>query len=765
MIEFIIIVIVIAWVIKNIYNVSFKKKKVPLKISANSHMKKDDRSELKAQLPDPKNECDSLINADSLDDDLATFSISYGYEEAKSKNKTPGRWVSPGETIKIKDFIITNGNFFYGGKLNALDGYDSEASLVDDSLKFQKQIIAYEDDSLGYWPKFISLSPNARGAYLSWLASSRDNPSTPLGYVFIYFYGLERRILVDAPKGDVDNNEFSALFDEIARLKGAYGHSRSFFNYSTRLLELMCLIRSDVVSIQDENYTPASDSLLFKHQLATVVGAGTPISADIALLWLKYYPEYNLRTPARRCDKEFSRLFKMRYTQKFGDGFIVKPNKTRLKLGYYPASSSLRGVDIAKQDLPDPSVLKAPVKKLIAIADICTEELDAYSRYLGRKETSREDISAILLLPDELINIGDSTVIGKFKQWADAKISECYGLVSVSDFWSQTETPLPSKINKKEMELVYNLTKKAGYGIAPDPRFHHAKLSLDGNLVLFKEGHGEFFEPSQGFNEVGMALRLGAMVANIDDHLHDLELTVLHQLIDHDSKLSPIEKRSLHAYLIWRLNTPANMTGLKSRIEKLGPMEKHAVSHTLISIALADGKITPSEVKQLEKMYVTLGLDKSLVTSDIHQVRSTRKVVDIKISNIQLQGTEIGFHLDDDLLAHHESETKDVQSMLGTIFVDEGGLEDKQEIADLPLQVDDGLDTLHNSLFESLTSKEKWTRKEVEELCHALGLLVDGAIETINDWSFDTVDAPVLDEDDDIYVDQEIILELAELRG
>ena len=54
-----------------------------------------------------------------------------------------------------------------------------------------------------------------------------------------------------------------------------------------------------------------------------------------------------------------------------------------------------------------------------------------------------------------------------------------------------------------------------------------------------------------------------------------------------------------------------------------------------------------------------------------------------------------------------------------------------------------GLDTAHNSLYNELTAKEQWTRKEVIELCQTLGVMVDGAIETINDWSFDIVDAPV----------------------
>ncbi|MCS5961842.1 hypothetical protein LNP74_35010 [Klebsiella pneumoniae subsp. pneumoniae] len=40
----------------------------------------------------------------------------------------------------------------------------------------------------------------------------------------------------------------------------------------------------------------------------------------------------------------------------------------------------------------------------MALADICTDELDAYSRYLGRKGTSVNDTAAIMLLPSEIVN-------------------------------------------------------------------------------------------------------------------------------------------------------------------------------------------------------------------------------------------------------------------------------------------------------------------------------------------------------------------------
>lgn len=733
----------------------------PSKQQAHKNNKLNSENEIRVTMT-TSNRVVANSNCDD-DDDLATFSISYGHEEEKSKNKTPGKWIKSGESITIKGQKFTGGNFYFGGKLSSFDGYGTEASLVDDSLKIENKPSSYEDESLGYWPKFISLTPKGRGAFLSWLSGNRSDPETPLGYVFIYFYGLERRITVDSIKQVVDDTEFKSLFDEILRLKGIYGSSRSFSNYSTRLLEIMCLLRPHVVSHPELEETPQRDSLLFRHRLATTVNEGKPVSAELALAWIRFYPDYNLKKPARRCGYEFSQMFTRLYSKKYGDGIVVNPNKTRLKTVYHPASSSLRGISFPQQDLPDPSSLKGPVNKLIAIADECTVELDAYSRYLAKPDASRTDIEAVLLLPDDLGDVGATLGLGKFKKWADDVISTKNGLVNVEEFWTYTKSPLPPKINKKEAELIQNLAQKAGYGIAPDTRYHHAKTSADGKLVLFYEGHGKYFEPSKAFSEMGMVLRLGAMVATIDSHVDQAELHLLTQLIDHDTNLSPTEKRSLHAYLVWRLNTPSNVTGLKARVELLGKTEKAAVSRILVSVAMADGKIGPEEIKQLEKLYTLLGLDRALVTGDIHGMSSSK--VGVRPVNPQSETISPAptiFQLDESILAIHESETKDVQSMLGAIFVeDEPEGESDDSAMDNSVVEEAGIDKPHYALFESLIRKDKWAREEVEALCRDYGLMVSGALETINDWSFEKVDAAVLEEDGDaIYVVQEIVEEI-----
>ncbi|MGU3415732.1 TerB N-terminal domain-containing protein [Enterobacteriaceae bacterium C34A] len=709
------------------------------------------------------------------DDDLATFTLSSGqgielritpvvYPQTSKKAGTAARWVQRGEKIAVVGVVIFGGHFYFGQRMkpagNNLNGYyddGSEASLIDDTCKIQPTSYLYEDSSLGYWPSFSSLSPEARGAYVSWLASDRSDPSCPIGYVFIYFYGLERKALVDSTDQKIPDAEFSNLFNEVARLRSVFGENRSFRGYSTQLLEAMSILRPDLdLTTALDSDSDFSNGMQFKLALARTVHEGVAVSAELALNWVINHTEYALRTPARRCAKEFAALFKRRYTLKYGEGMVVKANKTRLRLDYAPASPSLRDVRLPVPDLPDPSALKGPVQKIMALADICTDELDAYSRYLGRKGTSVNDTAAIMLLPSEIVNESAEKILSSFKLWADEAILGKKGLVSVADFWAHMNASCPTKINKKEAELMQAFALKMGYGLAPDPYYHHVKADVDGALVLYPAAEGVRFSPSAEFISAVMTLRLGAMVALIDNSLDQAEQKVLENAINNNTDFTDDEKRSLHAYLTWQLHTPANMTGMKSRIELMGAAEKTAVGKVIVSVACSDGTIAPAEIKQLEKIYSSLGLDPSSVSSNVHQHSATEHDL---VSFAPTDQPVAGFTLDANVLARHQSATDDVRKLLNTIFTEEEP--EEPESAPASSTEAGGLDSAHSQLYRILLEKEQWSRKEATELCGNLNLMLGGALEVINDWSYAVVDAPVLDDaDDDIWVDQEIAKEL-----
>ena len=329
----------------------------------------------------------------------------------------------------------------------------------------------------------------------------------------------------------------------------------------------------------------------------------------------------------------------------------------------------------------------------------------------------------------------------------------------------------PLKINKKEAEMLSSLVEKAGFGVAPDIRFHHAKPDVGGKIVLFPGGHGESFSPTSEFRKVGTILRLGTLVAATDDHVSDSEVRALKNVISQDNRLTETEKRSLDAYMLWRLNTPANMSGLKKRLDLLSASEKVAVSHILVGVALADGKIDPTEIKQLERLYSQLGLDRGLVASDIHSLSSSRLKrphPEDKSSSIVSTQPATSFALDRDLLLLLEEETMEAQSVLESIFAGEDSEElfevEAPKVVPIKNGLFSGLDSHHQELYAKLISKAEWPYQELENLCDGLHLMTAGAVETINDWAFDKVGAPLIEEGSTVYVDIELAEEISALQ-
>lgn len=735
-------------------------------------------------------------------DDFASFIISSGKSNnasSASSNKQLGRWITENESLNINGRSIERGFYYTGGQLTMLTGFGIEPSLVDDSLPASSPNVIhsisriYHDESLGYWPSYERLSSKSRGAYLDWLASNRAHPSTPIGYVFIYFGGFERRIIEHINDEIVSDAEFIAIYEEITRLNHIYGsHSDSFNNYSAHFLEFMTLIRS--LLFEDKAQTGhlppppvTSQNLNFKMRLAKTIALQLPIPAPLAWEWLVYSNEYNFKTPAKRCEDTFKNLFEILYHDAYPNGFTVAANKTRLKLSYNAASHSIVSVELTLDDLPDPSVLRAPVKKLINIAEQCNDALDAYSRYLGKEGSSADDIAAIMLLPKFLLHNSHYPVIEKFKTWAESVIEKNEGLTTTKELWSyldESSLQTASKaLSKKQNELIINLVELAGFGIAPDQRYHQTRLQTDGYAVLFASGHDAFseeFKPSSSFYQVSLAMRLGAMVATINGYVDEREVDTLLTLLNQDSQLTTIEKDSLTAYLLWQLNTPANMAGLKAILADIDAQYIGFISRFIITVALANGNIEPSQIKQIEKLYQALGLDKTLVTSDIHQL-TTNKKLNMGINNApqtkdNSSKSSRSFSFDAELLALHERETAVAKAMLSKIFAVEDEAEENgsSEVSDeaitdqsnTPIKNSDnevvvnGLDSSHSHLYQQLISAEVWQREAINVLCESLNLMINGAIETINDWAYDKVDAPVLEDNDEVIVDFEIVEEL-----
>ena len=149
-------------------------------------------------------------------------------------------WIPATESASVAGRNI--GGLVYVGTPHRLDSYSClnvYSACIDPSLTVARDSGDPTKAELSYWPSYSDIPPQSRAAYLDWLATGRSDTSYDPGFVFLYFYGLERRYFVDTPNSD--SNE---IIKETIRLRSLYSSNRSIQRYLSEFLDLttLCLL-------------------------------------------------------------------------------------------------------------------------------------------------------------------------------------------------------------------------------------------------------------------------------------------------------------------------------------------------------------------------------------------------------------------------------------------------------------------------------------------------------------------------------------------
>jgi hypothetical protein len=264
---------------------------------------------------------------------------------------------------------------------------------------------------LDYWPSYSKgTNREQRGAYLMWLASDRSESTIDIGYVFLFFYGLEQRYF-EIVGNDGSEVEIGQIKDEIERLIKIYDHNDSFRMYSGRFLnyiETNIALKEEIDVSKFEKYSYFSSEIYetpvdLGLALGNLICQRKPLPATMVLAWLKNPGDYAtlFKTSARHCETEFNELFRYRYREKYGDGIIVKVKaNTELKLNYVSASSNINVSETEITGVVDIKYYYSYLNELQQIVNEVTSAIEPYSRAVTRKSTSPE--GTWLYLPEPL---------------------------------------------------------------------------------------------------------------------------------------------------------------------------------------------------------------------------------------------------------------------------------------------------------------------------------------------------------------------------
>lgn len=693
---------------------------------------------------------------------------------------------------------------YIGSEVLSVSGYWTEPSVIDPDLPVDWSRADRYGETLDEWPSYPQMGPRARAGYLEWLAGGRTDEHAHIGYVLLFFYGLERRLLLDIGS-DLDHPDVPAIVAEILRLFIIYGDQPALSTHAANLLGLLeglACLHTDLESVPWD-----SDSQGWQSPFAVLVGVGkfvadgSRIPAEWALAYLLHHPETRLRTAARRCPSEFDELFKVRYRTRFRGGVKVRRPADHLHLSYEAASHGFRGlivpyvaeglgapslagdfemgyggeVTICLDAIPDVTSLPTLSEKLWSLAEECTDELDTYSRFIGRNPDAAQTAAAISLLPDALIASHGGPILDGLRDWTSEMLDGGpVAVVPLDDLVQRWSPGRTDKLTKRDAKFLASLLGKIGIGVEPDVRFGAPTPRPGTSAVLFELPEGAADAPSATYTEAKPLVHLAAVVAGAGGSINPDQRRFVADHFERVPGLDAAERRRLVAHLEFLATGRRGMYGVKRTVEALPAGHRARIGSFLTRVATADGAVSQAEVTALEKVFGYLGLDETDVYRRLHgldiddsgpvTVRdaepATRWAVP-EAAAVTAPGPSVV--LDRAKVQARLAETARVSALLDDIFVEETT---SPETAPAPPRPEpgyriDGLDTRHSQLLARLVSRPEWERNSVEELAGSLGLpFLDGALDVINEAAMDACGEPVVEGDDRVVLNLYAVKEL-----
>lgn len=666
------------------------------------------------------------------------------------------RWIPREQSIEVAGNRIAGGMLYFGSGLTTESG-DIEPALIEPRSPVSRSAPDVSQRQTDYWPSYSTVSPDARATYLKWLVTGRSDPRADVGYVFLYFYGLERRALVDATRDVAAKADLPFIESEVKRLLDIYYANRSFRGYASSFLEYLASQRTDV-SDHQTSFAQISPARL-KIALGRLAVSGRPLSSKIAMKWMRNDPRVSFPKALQRCPAQFERLFESIYAETYGAGIKLPVNRTKLHLAYRPASGGFAGREfsLVNEELPDLSAVVAPVKKLEDIVEKCAQALAPYSRYLNKNPSQAQTLEAILLLPRALWpNSARSTL-----EALDQRLGDGLKVMTLGEL--ATSLGGAEGLTRDKVRALAHALQEIRIGVEPDVLAGARTPKADDKIILFRADAEEVqLRESHVYRAASVSLDLACSVAMADGKPHPNELQLLLKQIDGWAQLSNSQRKRLRARLRMSLEAPPTLASLKSKLDVIPANGKRAIAHLLATLAQADGNVTPGEVKLLEKIYKSLGLESQAVYSDLHIASSgtaapASPTMPSQPETPKQLATGDGLTLDMARIEALQRETADVSALLSSVFVEEPSVspeakEERDEATSIIEPGPLGLDPEHSVFLRLLMTRSTWQRQELADAAADMELMLDGAIERINDAAFEHFDAALLEGDDPVEV-------------
>ncbi len=697
---------------------------------------------------------------------VSTLSIRVGAAKPDTKAGGNGnaRWFGPGRSVQVRGRDL-QGMVYVGTSMPpypALGGDPASANaacLIDPTFPVPPRDGHGGFPEMGYWPKYGAVSTEARQSYLDWLAAGRPAPAG-IGYVFLFFYGLERRLLCEDPSPE----EATALLAEIDRLRTAHPNP-SFINYSLGFVELLQakILMASAHGLRRWRPDPAARpmaTLLLKIAVACRVVCGEPIPFELAMACLLARPENQgaLRMAALRAPQELVALVRPRFLQTFPSGFRLADRETSRLFADY-RSPSLLPVELSVAApigrLPDPMDLSWT--RLEQLAGMAGEELSHYARKIGGQRQKAGSLESLSLLPKGVHVHAD---IGGRKAALDAflaGLAEPFATLSFDELAARCLT-VHQDLSAKSLTVVAGMLDRSGFGVEPDPR-NGSRISAKtaGTLRVFRaDPAASSAEPSDAYVAARAAVTAATFAGGAKRFGWGAAL-------GQAFSLNAGEALRLTAHADWLAERGVTAAVGKRAVAALGAGQREAAARAATAAVLAAGD-EANGLPFLEWLHDVLEVERSHLYGAFHAASGEpgpgRRAPDGRNPAVAADppAPRGPVALDPERLSRLQAETAAVSEILAAVFAEEEAPKPVPAVAATLLDSRfKGLDAKHSRLAASLVTRPEWTRAEYEALARGAGLMPGGALDTINEWAFDALGDALAEDGDPVTVNAALL--------
>lgn len=722
--------------------------------------------------------------------------IEYNINRSISRSTMPGtnevQWASQDEILEVANYHIEHPMTYWASGKTRI----AEASCIEKNLPVSKPI-SEPIGALGYYPRYENMTPGQRGNYLQWLATGKQGQLDDIGYAFVYFYGLERRVLIDG-------QDINLIIPEVVRLLRCYPESRSFNGYLSSFVAF-AVARTGIKSMTNEGFM-----LCFERALLN------SYPEDLLAVILCWYYLHNLPLPSRwafdvarqdirttrsvvvdRAPEQFMSLFMQKYREQFGDGMMLKVSDRERLLGYHPASPSLlelgySSTALAPARIPNVLGIQSQFKPLVQIWSECIEELRAYSRAVskGADITTREAYEA---LPPALRKDVDHPDAPRWEGVVATHASENgFSLTPLAKLAEIQGFEQREKLTPTQSKALAQTAEDIGLAIVPDSRLTGRAYAWSDEVVLFRPEGSAALKQENGYRAAACMLELGMVVAGADGIVDQEELDQIEQFLDDQFRLSSDESRCLKAYGLLLNKKPPSISSLsKSLRVALTSDQRAMIGKYLVGVAAANGIIDRKEIASLKSIYKALDIDASLDALLTELSQSGSQPVEVQTRRREARAGEaippreslpvdklVDITINTEALRRIMTETAEVSRILGKALCeteseikasDAFAKEDAPSTPEVATSAIDSnlpfsneqlaaLDKRYHVPLAEILKEQAWSSEDLTQLAKRHQLMRSGMLDTINSWAYESLGDEILVEDDNMYkVNQNLV--------